>query len=192
MEISKQKSLLKRHQMNVHIGQIDVELEKKFKKHRNYCNKLIKRAVREKAGTNISNVSNVKQVWKSINDILKPENIAKNSIKIQLNNDIIEDPQQLAEEFNIFFKKKVENLADGIKKNLHIDPVSHLREKMSGLNLKFKLRTVSEKEISKILKAMKSKNSHGYDGITSEVLKLGANVLVVPLTFIVNSSIFNL
>ena len=33
------------------------------------------------------------------------------------------------------------------------------------------------------------KRSHGHDGISSEILKLGAVVLVVPLTFIINFSI---
>ena len=41
----------------------------------------------------------------------------------------------------------------------------------------------------KILKSLKTKQSFGCDGITLEILKLGVNVLVVPLTYIVNYSI---
>ena len=63
VEIKKQKVLLKRHKTNVLNGQIDMELETEFKKHRNFCNNLIKKAVREKNGANITSVNNVKQVF---------------------------------------------------------------------------------------------------------------------------------
>ena len=60
---------------------------------------------------------------------------------------------------------------------------------MKGINLKFNLKTVSEKYVLKILKSLKPKKSYGLDGISSEVLKLGAECFVVPLTYIINSSI---
>ena len=37
--------------------------------------------------------------------------------------------------------------------------------------------------------ALKAKKSHGLDGITSEILKLGAVALCEPLAFIINYSI---
>ena len=55
--------------------------------------------------------------------------------------------------------------------------------------MKFSLRTVKEKEVLKILKALKGKKSYGLDGITSEFLKIGAEVLAIPLTWIINTSI---
>ena len=94
----------------------------------------------------------------------------------------------LAEKFNSFFKEKVEKLAENIKKNKS-DPLSRLREKLHGKKLNFTLKTVNETEVLKILKSLKPKRSYGIDGITSEVLKLGAEVLVVPLTYIINFSI---
>ena len=41
----------------------------------------------------------------------------------------------------------------------------------------------------KILKSLKPKKSYGCDGINSEILKLGAGVLAVPLTYMINFSI---
>jgi len=58
-------------------GTPDATLERTFKKQRNYTNSLIKKAVREKAGRNISNEITMKQIWDSINDIIKPERKAK-------------------------------------------------------------------------------------------------------------------
>ena len=43
----------------------------------------------------------------------------------------------------------------------------------------------------KELKSLKAKKSYGCDGISSEVLKLGAEVLVAPLTYIINFSILS-
>ena len=170
-------------------GKPDAEIERIFKKQRNYTNSLIKKAVREKAGRNISKESTVKQVWDGINDIIKPERNAKNFLKIETKEGIIEDPLQVAEEFNTFFKEKIEKLEANINKNPNIDPLSELKKKMKHSNLKFSLRTVKEKEVLKILKALKGKKSYGLDGITSEILKIGAEVLAIPLTWIINTSI---
>ena len=72
-----------------------------------YINSLIKKAVREKAGRNISNESTMKQIWDDINVIIKPERKAKNFLKIKTEEGIIEDPLQVAEEFNTFLKEKI-------------------------------------------------------------------------------------
>ena len=114
---------------------------------------------------------------------------AKNFLKIETKEGIIEDPLQVAEEFNTFFKEKIEKLEANINKNPNIDPLSELKKKMKHSNLKFSLRTVKEKEVLKILKALKGKKSYGLDGITSEFLKIGAEVLAIPLTWIINTSI---
>ena len=100
---------------------------------------------------------------------------------------LIEDPFELAESFNEFFKKKVENLAAGIKS--HVDPLLRLKEKLKASKLKFSLKTVSEKDVLKILQALKPKKSSGKDGITSEIMKIGSKFLVVPLTYMINFSI---
>ena len=57
--------------------------------------------------------------------------------------------------------------------------------------MKFHLKTVHEKKVLKILRDLKSKKSYGSDCIASEIIKMGAKVLVIPLTFIINSSILS-
>ena len=198
--IKDRNEMKKKVQSNAKNGTEDLKLVKQYKKHRNYCNNLMKNAVREITGKNITSASTVKDIWNSISDILRPERLAKPSIKIQNGVHLIEDPQQVADTINVFFKEKVEKLAGSIKKqpingrnpdyiDPDYDPFIRLREKLRGSKLKFNLKTVSEKVVLGLLKALKSKKSFGIDGITSEVLKIGSNVLVVPLTYIVNSSI---
>ena len=187
--IKKQNELQKEHQKNVKNGTPDTTLERTFKKQRNFTNSLIKKAVREKAGRNISNESTMKQIWDSINDIIRPERNAKNFLKIETKEGTYEDPLQVAEEFVTFFKEKIEKLEANINKNPNIDPLSELKKKLKHSNLKFSLKTVKEKEVLKLLKALKRKKSYGPDGITSEILKIGAEVLAAPLTWIINTSI---
>ena len=48
---------------------------------------------------------------------------------------------------------------------------------MNTSNTTFKLKTVNEKDVFKILKKLKAKKSYGQDVITAEIPKLGAGVL---------------
>ena len=119
--VKEQKRLLKIHKSKIQNGEIDPEFTKRLKKHSNICNKLIKKAVREKDGKNISWSSSVNDIWKNINDILYPD-----SLWIGWN-------------IQHFFKEKVEKFTARIKKNPKVDPFLLLNEKMQGSNLKFKI-----------------------------------------------------
>ena len=69
------------------------------------------------------------------------------------------------------------------------DPLNKLREKMKNRNIKFSLKTVTETQVKKIMEKMKKKKSSGVDGVSQECLLLGKDVLSIPLTRIINSSI---
>ena len=58
-----------------------------------------------------------------------------------------------------------------------------------GAGLEFSLKTVQVQDVLKIMKQLKNKKSAGFDGISAEILKLGAEVLAVPLTHIINTPI---
>jgi len=45
-----------------------------------------------------------------------------------------------------------------------------------------KLKYTTPKEIEKIIKSLKSKNSHGYDGIPMKILKVSTLLITSPLT----------
>jgi hypothetical protein len=49
-----------------------------------------------------------------------------------------------------------------------------------------KLKHTTTHEIDKIIHSLKSKDSHGYDGVSNTILKLSAPYIVSPLTFIAN------
>ena len=104
---SKRKKELQRQlKSKIQNGVIDVDLERKLKKRQNFCNKIIKSFVREKAGQNITSDSNVQEIWKSVNDILRPQKCSPNTLKFEIMDKVIEEPIQIAEKFNTFFKEK--------------------------------------------------------------------------------------
>ena len=106
---SKRKKELQRQlKSKIQNGVIDVDLERKLKKRQNFCNKIIKSFVREKAGQNITSDSNVQEIWKSVNGILRPQKCSPNTLKIETMDKVIEEPLQIAEKFNTFFKEKIE------------------------------------------------------------------------------------
>ena len=51
------------------------------------------------------------------------------------------------------------------------------------------LKTVTVKKVIKTMKKMKLKKSCGRDGISQECLLTGMNVIAIPLTHIINTSI---
>ena len=165
-------------------------LETQYKKHNNYCNKMIMKEVKRKNGENITSNSNMKDIWKCIKIVQNPEATSIRKLKIEVDGKKIEDAQKLADEFSNFFVENVQKLDAGIIRT-NIDPLSLLKEKMKTSNITFKIKTVNVGVVHKIMKELKAKTSYGHDGITSEILKLGGDVLKVPLTYIVNTSIKN-
>ena len=60
---------------------------------------------------------------------------------------------------------------------------------MENRNLKFSLKTVTEKMVSKVMRSLKKKKSKGEDGISQDVIMMGEKALLTPITHIINSSI---
>ena len=53
------------------------------------------------------------------------------------------------------------------------------------------IKTFSTKEITSIIKALKTKNSQGFDKISVKLLKVSATYICSPLTHICNKSILS-
>jgi hypothetical protein len=53
------------------------------------------------------------------------------------------------------------------------------------------IKTFSTKEITSVIKTLKTKNSHGFDEISMKLLKISAAYICSPLTYICNKSILS-
>lgn len=136
-------------------------MENKSKIYRNYI-------------TNASNSS--KACWELINNEYKEnnQNVLKN-IKIG----DVSDPVKVANLFNEHFTTK----ADLLQKNLSPKYSPTYRNATE-----FTLEPMSEKSIKKIVKNLKSSTSEGPDTTSNVFLKENINLLVKPLTHLVNTS----
>ena len=100
----------------------------------------------------------------------------------------IDSEEELSEIINTFFRTKTEKIEEKIPL-YDIDPTSKLKKKLEGRNLKFSISEVTEAQVSKALKSLKSKTSSGLDFVSPKILKLSEKVICTPLTYAINSSI---
>ena len=101
----------------------------------------------------------------------------------------IKSTQKTTDAFNLYFSTIAEWLfEDSIKKNSYkrVDPLLNLRVNCNKPNEMIKLKHTTTHEIDKIIHSLKSKDSHGKDGVSTRILKLSAPYIVSPLTFIAN------
>jgi len=54
--------------------------------------------------------------------------------------------------------------------------------------INMRLKYTATTEIEKIIKSLKSKNSHGYDEIPMKILEVNTTFIAFPLTYICNKS----
>jgi len=114
---------------------------------------------------------------------------------INIDGNLITNQQSIANYFNNYFL----TVADRITSNIKNDKISLNRNKpihclcknskLPCSNIKIKYTT--PKELEKIIKLLKSRNSHGYDGIPTKILKVSSPFVTSPLTYICNKSLWS-
>jgi hypothetical protein len=159
----------------------------KYKSLRNKATKMIRQEKRESIGREINQNPTSKNIWKVINKNIKKSK--EHQIKLEEAGKEIDSPAEIAEIFNLYFKEKIEGLRNKINPEFVRDPLSHMEEKVGQKKLYFHLYQVSDNKVLQILKNLKSKTSSGFDGISTELLKKVADIIHIPLTRIINSSI---
>ena len=75
-----------------------------------------------------------------------------NTWYMKIENKLTEDPEAIADTFNSFFVKKIEDLKANIDPNLVTDPLSKLKADMKENQCSFELKTVGIKELKKSIK----------------------------------------
>ena len=92
----------------------------------------------EQNSKRISEAKNEGEVWKVVNDIMKPQTNTKIILK-SAERDITEDTD-VATKFNKYFVDKIENLKAQIDLDFIEDPLSKSKDKVKNMNLKFSLK----------------------------------------------------
>ena len=104
------------------------------------------------------------------------------------------DQQDIADAFNNYFTSIIDKISQNNvnnKTNNEKIPTFHYYLELNYVHPPSSLviKTFSTKEITSIIKALKTKNSHGFDEISTKLLKISATSICSPLTYICNKSI---
>jgi len=131
-----------------------------------------------------------KTTWNIVRTITNNKNSTNNITTMNVNNQLSSNPQIIANAFNTYFLSVAENLltgnAPGTLTTNNIDPLTYLRQNFNHTSTPLILKNTTTYEIDKIIHSIKSKDSFGYDEISSKILKISAPYILSPLTFICN------
>jgi len=161
-------------------------LHKKYKCLRNKCTSSLRKENKASIKNQIDQAANPSEIWKISNNILNPK--TKRSLTLSEDGKEIKNDKEIANIFNKYFIDKIGNLRDRISANKE-DPLKKLRDRLKHHKSHFSLKTVTENQVKKIIKGSKNKKSHGIDKITMSTITGALNVLITPITHIVNTSI---
>ena len=130
--------------------------------------------------------NDIKQTWSVIKDTLQKKLHSAPSNKFILNNVTITDPDEIANEFNIYFINIARSLSDQIQ-SIHSSQDYLPQHNKPTSNFSF--NPVNEECIAKFIVKLKNKSCFGYDSISNKLIKSAGHVLVKPLTVIVNQTL---
>ena len=129
-----------------------------------------------------------KTSWNIIKTITNNNNI-NSGLSLNISGTLTTDPLLTGNAFNICFISIAENLTknfsrcDATNSN---GPVTRLQWNFHPLSSLMRLINTTTYKISKIIHSLNSKDSHGYDEISSKILKVSAPCILSPLTYIFN------
>jgi exonuclease III len=130
----------------------------------------------------------VKTAWNIIKSTSNIKPKAQNITSIKIDKKLSFEGQIIAETFNKYFVSAAQH---NLTKNSNMsssseNPILYLRRAFNQPFPSIKLKRVSSEEIEDITKLLKIKNSHGYDGISTKILKSSIAYVSSPITYICN------
>ena len=128
--------------------------------------------------------NDIRNTWKTINEIL-----TKNQTKHKLptvfkeNGTDITDNRNIANKYNSFFTNVGQKIAKDIQYDGNKNYSYYLNKQ---INSTFTFKNIDEIIIKKTINNLPTKNSCGYDDISSKLLKVIAPVIIKPLSLLIN------
>ena len=129
-----------------------------------------------------------KQMWAKINKITNKSQSTNNDIEcLKINNTLITDKKEIAENLNHFFSNIGNKLANNINTSSYEQEqyLNNIPESQTT----FKFHTITTDSIKKIAKNLKPKMSAGPDNIPSKITKIILNTIPNTLALIINNSL---
>jgi hypothetical protein len=134
----------------------------------------------------IQSSNKTKTIWKVVNQLTSKNKVQNDILTVKKNNCVTDDQFKISQLFNKYFS----TTADKINTTKNNKPLTVSMNYLShAFNTSFPrklINNITRTEIEKIIKNLKPSNSHGYDEISTKVLKCSSNVVSSPLTYIFN------
>ncbi|CAB3998994.1 Hypothetical predicted protein [Paramuricea clavata] len=156
-----------------------------YKRAGNALNKLIKDTKKNYYTIVLNDMkNNPKNTWNTINKLTNKKSKTTTITKLNISNDVTEDPNKISHTFNTYFKTIGENLANEIPDATDV-PESYV----TPSNSTFQIQNVSEVDVFQLLITLKISKACGHDKIPSKLLQDSAVIIAPILTHIFNQSI---
>ena len=210
MNSNMRKAIMTRSRLE-HVYQKDRTTEnyRRYKKQRNFCNRLNFRSKREYySNLDENKLTDVKTFWKTTKPFLTDKGVGKNKrITLIKNNNIISDDQEVAETLNSFFERAVLSLdikepVEYINECAHIeDPIDAIVEKFKDhpsiknivanvkIDAKFRFKTVTLEDVQSEIKTLNAKKSNPSNSIKACDIKKYSDICAPLLLSIINNGI---
>ena len=165
------------------------EAFQRYKRYRNLFNTLVRESKKNYFGTNLNlNKKNPKKTWDLLKEAANLNKTNDNVDKLMSGNTTINDPGQIAEQFNDYFVNIGTSISQSIT-HTNAKPEDFMPNLQNIIELD--LGNISPTHICDIIKSLPAKNSLDSDGISANLLKKIANEISVPIAHVFNLSVVN-
>ena len=157
-----------------------------YVKYRNCYNKVVRAAKKSFYNDKIDKNCNPRNSWGYLNDLMgKPKNNNSSISSINVNGLLITDPTEMADNFNNFFSK----VADDIAQNIPPTTARYDSYLKRFEGEPFSFRLIQEHKLLELIDSIESKPTRDIYGYSSMLIKQVAREIAKPLTHIINSSL---
>ena len=162
--------------------------EIKYKAYRNTLRKCLRQAERQHYDTMFSDCKgNTKKTWSIIKNVIGTCKTANNTnTEFDINDVLVTNGECIANHFNSHFVNIGPTLASKIDKDENNVADHYLKGR--NVNSIF-VNPVTECEMTDVIKGLRNNSSPGWDGIKTDVIKEVCDIIVKPLTHIINMSL---
>ena len=123
----------------------------------------------------------MRKTWGVINDTLQSNRRSKGQSEFIFGNRIFSDSDEIANHFNDYFINISRTLSQQIQS---VHSFGHYLN--DNVTSKFQFYFVNQDHIGKLIDNLKNKASYGHDNISNILIKRAKEVLIEPLTLLVN------
>jgi len=118
-----------------------------------------------------------KTTWNIVKTVTNNRKNSNKIVSINIDNHLNNNPVTIANAFNTYFNSVAKKLIKKLPENnhfIHTDPLINLNSNFKTPNSPFRFNYTTTHEVNSIIHSLKTKDSYGYDEISSRILKISA------------------